>query len=36
MDVHSSTVSRWMKEILKESGVDVDVFKGHCKLSASS
>ena len=26
--VHNSTVSRWMKEILKETGVDVDVFKG--------
>ena len=27
MKVRSSTVSRWIKEILKETGVDVDVFK---------
>ena len=36
MEVHSSTVSRWIKEILKETGVDVDVFKGHSKHSAST
>ena len=36
MEVHSSTVSRWMKEILKETGVDVDVLKGHSKRSAST
>ena len=35
MKVHSSTVSRWIKEILKETGVDVDVFKGHSTRSAS-
>ena len=34
--VHSSTVSRWIKEILKETGVDVDVFKGHSTRSAST
>ena len=28
VEVHSSTVSRWIKKILKETGVDVDVFKG--------
>ena len=33
--VHSSTVSRWIKEILKETGVDADVFKGDSTLSAS-
>ena len=27
VEVHSSTVSRWIKEILKEIGVDVDVLK---------
>ena len=32
--VHSSTVSRWIKEILKETGVDVDVFKGYSTRSA--
>ena len=36
MEVHSSTVSRWIKEILKETGVDVDVFKGHFTRSAST
>ena len=36
MEVHSSTVSRWIKEILKETGVDVDVFKGHSTRSAST
>ena len=27
VEVHSSTVSRWIKEILKEIGVDIDVLK---------
>ena len=36
VEVHSSTVSRWIKEILKETGVDVDVFKGHPTRSAST
>ena len=35
MEVHSSTVSRWIKEILKKTGVVVDVFKGHSTPSAS-
>ena len=34
VEVHSSTVSRWTKEILKETGVDVDIFKGHFTCSA--
>ena len=34
VEVHSSIVSRWIKEILKETGVDVDVFKGHSARSA--
>ena len=33
MEVHSSTV-RWIKEILKEPGVDADVFNGHSTRSA--
>ena len=36
VEVHSSTVSKWIKEMLKETGVDVDIFKGHSKLSAST
>ena len=36
MEVHSLTVSRWIKEILKKTGVDVDVFKGHSTRSAST
>ena len=36
VEVHSSTVSRWIKEILKETAVDVDVFKGHSTRSAST
>ena len=35
MEVHSLTVSRWIKEILKKT-VDVDVFKGHSTRSAST
>ena len=31
-----STVSRWIREILKEAGVGVDVFKGHSTRSAST
>ena len=34
--VHSSTDSKWIKEILKETWVDVDVFKGHSTRSAST
>ena len=33
--IHSSTVSRRIKEILKETGVDADVFKGHSTRSVS-
>ena len=29
VEVHSSTVSKWIKGILEETGVDADVFKGH-------
>ena len=36
VEVHSSTVSRCIKEIFKETGVDVDVFKGHSIRSAFS
>ena len=36
VEVHSSIVSRWIKEILKETGVDVDVFKGHSKRLSST
>ena len=36
VEVYSSTVSRWIKEILKETRVDVDVFKGHSTRSAST
>ena len=35
VEVHSLTVSRWIKEILKKT-VDVDVFKGHSTRSAST
>ena len=36
MEVHSSTVSRWIIKILRETGVDVDVFKGYSTRSAST
>ena len=36
VEVHSLTVSRWIKEILKETGVDVDVFKCYSTRSAST
>ena len=36
VEVHSSTVSRWIKQILKETGVDVDVFESHSTRSASA
>ena len=35
VEVHSSIASRWIKEILNETGVDVDVFKGHPTRLAS-
>ena len=35
VEVHGSRVSRWIKEILKETGVDVDVSEGHSTRSAS-
>ena len=34
MEVHSSTGSRWIKEILKETWVGADAFKGHSTRSA--
>ena len=36
VEVHSSTVSRWIKDILKETGIDVDGFKSHSTRSAST
>ena len=36
MEVRSSTVSTWIKEVLKETWVDVDVFKGHSTCPAST
>ena len=36
MEVYSSTDSRWIKKILNEAGVGVDVFKGHSTCSAST
>ena len=36
VEVHSSADSRWIKKILKEIWVDVDVFKGHSTRSAST
>ena len=36
VEVHSSTASRRMKQILNETGVEVDVFKGHSTRSAST
>ena len=36
MEVHSSAVSIWIKKILKETGVDIDVFKGHSTRPAST
>ena len=35
-EVSSSTVSRWIKETLKLSGIDINTFKGHSTRSASS
>ena len=32
--VHGSTVCSWVKEILKETGIDVDIFTGHPTRSA--
>ena len=34
MAVHGSTVCSWVKEILKETEIDVDIFKGHPARSA--
>ena len=36
VEAHSSTVTRWIKKILKETGVDVDGFKGHSTHSANT
>ena len=36
MEVHSSTVSRWIIKILRETGVEVDVFKGYSAHSSST
>ena len=36
MEAHSSTASRWIKEISKETRVDVDIFKDHSTRPASA
>ena len=36
VEVSSSTVSRWIKETLKFSGIDVTTFKGHSTWAAPS
>lgn len=36
MEVHTSAVSRWIKEKLKETEVHVDVFEGHFTRSVST
>ena len=36
MEVHSSTVSRRIKETLKLAEIDVSIFKGHSTRAASS
>ena len=36
VEVQSSTISRWLKEILKEAGIDIKIFRGHSTRSASS
>ena len=36
VEVHSSAVSIWIKKILKETGVDIDAFKGHSTRPAST
>ena len=35
-EVTSSTVSRWLKHVLKEAGINVDIYKGHSTRAASS
>lgn len=34
--VSSATISRWMKQVLVESGINTDVFKAHSVRAASS
>ena len=34
--VSSATISRWMKQVLAESGINTDVFKAHSVRAASS
>ena len=34
--VSVSTISRWIKNVLKEAGIDTDIFKAHSTRSASS
>ena len=36
VEVSSSTVSRWIKEVLKLAGIDVSIFKGHSTRATSS
>ena len=36
VEVYSSAASRWIKEILKEAGVNVDIFKCHSTRLAST
>lgn len=35
-EIKSCTVSRWIKEILTEAGIDTELFKGHSTRSAST
>ena len=32
----NSTISRWIKNVLREAGIDTEVFKGHSTRSAST
>ena len=36
VEVSTSTVSRWIKEVLKLAGIDISIFKGHSTSAASS
>ena len=35
-EVSSSTISKWIKEVIKLSGINIEIFKGHSSRSASS
>ena len=36
VEVVSSTVARWLKNVMKDAGIDVSIFKGHSVRSAST